>query len=51
MIALSGHTQPHEIEAGRDAGFTDYVQQFERDALLASLQQCLAQARPHSMAA
>ena len=51
VIALSGHTQPHEIEAGRNAGFTDYVQKFERDALLASLQQCLAQSRPQALAA
>jgi len=51
VIALSGHAQPHEIEAGRDAGFTDYVQKFERDALLASLQQCLAQFRPQAFAA
>jgi two-component system chemotaxis sensor kinase CheA len=51
VIALSGLTQPHEIAAGRDAGFTDYVQKFERDALLASLQQCLAQPRPHALAA
>jgi two-component system chemotaxis sensor kinase CheA len=51
VIALSGRGAPHEIEAGRDAGFTDYVQKFERDALLASLQQCLAQSRPQAMAA
>ncbi len=51
VIALSGLTQPHEIAAGRDAGFTDYVQKFERDALLASLEQCLAQQRPQALAA
>jgi two-component system chemotaxis sensor kinase CheA len=50
VIALSGHAQPHEIEAGREAGFTDYVQKFERDALLVSLEQCLAQARPRPRA-
>jgi two-component system, chemotaxis family, sensor kinase CheA len=43
MIALSGHTEPHDIEAGREAGFTDYVAKFERDALIASLHQCLAE--------
>jgi two-component system chemotaxis sensor kinase CheA len=42
VIALSGLTRPGEIEAGRDAGFTDYVRKFERDALLTSLRQCLA---------
>jgi len=50
IIALSGHSQPHEIEAGRQAGFTDYVQKFERDSLLASLQQCLAERRQASLA-
>ncbi len=50
VIALSGHAQPHEIEAGRNAGFTDYVQKFERDTLLATLQQCLTQAQPQAMA-
>jgi two-component system chemotaxis sensor kinase CheA len=42
VIALTGHTGAAGIEACRDAGFTDYVQKFERDALLASLRQCLA---------
>jgi two-component system chemotaxis sensor kinase CheA len=43
MIALTGHIEPREVEAGRDAGFTDYVAKFEREALLASLQQCLSE--------
>jgi two-component system chemotaxis sensor kinase CheA len=51
VIALSSLAKPHEIEAGRNAGFTDYVQKFERDALLASLQECLAQHRPQALAA
>jgi two-component system, chemotaxis family, sensor kinase CheA len=51
VIALSSHAQSHEIEAGRDAGFTDYVHKFERDALLASLRQCLAQQRPQAVVA
>jgi two-component system chemotaxis sensor kinase CheA len=42
VIALTGLTRPGEIEAGREAGFTDYVRKFEREALLASLRQCLA---------
>lgn len=41
VIALSGKTQPVDIAAGRAAGFTDYVGKFDRDALLASLHQCL----------
>ena len=44
MIALSAHADPRDIEAGRDAGFTDYVAKFQREALIASLQQCLAEA-------
>ncbi|HET7880988.1 MAG TPA: chemotaxis protein CheW [Acetobacteraceae bacterium] len=43
MIALSSRTEPGDIEAGRDAGFTDYVAKFERDALIASMRQCIAE--------
>jgi two-component system chemotaxis sensor kinase CheA len=43
VIALTGHTDASAVSLGREAGFTDYVAKFERDALLASLQQCLAQ--------
>jgi two-component system, chemotaxis family, sensor kinase CheA len=43
MIALSTSAEPRDIEAGRDAGFTDYVAKFQREALIASLQQCLAE--------
>ncbi len=43
MIALSARTEPSDIEAGRDAGFTDYVAKFQREALIASLRQCLAE--------
>jgi two-component system chemotaxis sensor kinase CheA len=42
VIALTGHVAAGQIELGRDAGFSDYVQKFERDALFASLRQCLA---------
>ena len=42
MIALPAHAEPRDVEAGREAGFTDYVAKFEREALIASLQQCLA---------
>ncbi len=41
MIALSGRSGPVDVEAGREAGFTDYLAKFERDALLESLAQCL----------
>jgi len=43
MIALSGRSEPVDVEAGREAGFTDYVAKFERDALLERLGQCLAE--------
>jgi two-component system chemotaxis sensor kinase CheA len=43
MIALSGRSEPADVEVGREAGFTDYVVKFERDALLQSLAQCLAE--------
>ncbi len=41
VIALTGMTSPARIDAGRAAGFTDYVRKFEREALLTSLRQCL----------
>ena len=43
MIALSARADPADVELGREAGFTDYVAKFERDALLGSLTQCLAE--------
>jgi two-component system chemotaxis sensor kinase CheA len=43
MIALSSRAEPGDVEAGRDAGFTDYVAKFQRDALIGSLKQCLAE--------
>ncbi|SPE21940.1 Chemotaxis protein CheA (C terminus homologous to cheY) (fragment) [Burkholderiales bacterium] len=43
MIALSAHAEPRDIEAGRNAGFSDYVAKFEREALIASLRQCLGE--------
>lgn len=41
MIALSARAQPHDVEAGRSAGFTGYVAKFDRDRLLSSLRECL----------
>lgn len=43
MIALTSFTEPRQVEAGRDAGFTDYVTKFNRDSLVASLRECLAE--------
>ncbi len=43
VIALTGHTDPDRVARGREAGFTDYVAKFEREAVLTSLKQCLTQ--------
>ena len=51
VIALTSHGSAQAIESGRAAGFTDYVQKFERDTLLASLRQCLAARADVRMAA
>jgi two-component system chemotaxis sensor kinase CheA len=42
LIALSSRTDPADIARGREAGFTDYVGKYDRDALLQSLRDCLA---------
>jgi two-component system chemotaxis sensor kinase CheA len=49
MIALTAHTEERNVETGRDAGFTDYVAKFQREALVVSLRQCLSE--PVAMAA
>ncbi len=41
VIALSGRVGERDIEDGREAGFTDYVGKFAKDALLLSLRQCI----------
>jgi len=41
MIALSSHSEASQIDAGRDAGFTDYVAKIQRDQIIESLRQCL----------
>ncbi|MGE3770099.1 MAG: chemotaxis protein CheW [Bdellovibrionales bacterium] len=43
MIALSSHATPKDLERGRASGFTDYVAKFDREALLAALQQAMRQ--------
>lgn len=48
FIALSSHATPRDIERGRQAGFTDYVAKFNREALLATLQQTLSNVRVSS---
>jgi two-component system chemotaxis sensor kinase CheA len=42
MLALSGNAAPEDVRRGRDAGFSDYVAKYDRDALLRSLALCLA---------
>ncbi len=44
MIALSGRSAAADVARGREAGFTDYVGKFDREALLRSLADCLAHA-------
>jgi two-component system, chemotaxis family, sensor kinase CheA len=46
MIALSGHSDPNQVEAGRNAGFTDYVAKIQRDQIIESLRQCLTEMVP-----
>ena len=41
LVALSSRAEPEDVARGREAGFTDYVAKYDRDALLASLQECL----------
>ncbi|WP_232479134.1 hybrid sensor histidine kinase/response regulator, partial [Roseomonas rosulenta] len=37
LIALSSRAEPADVVRGREAGFTDYVAKYDRDALLQSL--------------
>jgi len=43
MVALSSHAAPRDLERGRQAGFNDYVAKFDREALLLTLQQTIAE--------
>ncbi|MGP1394736.1 MAG: hybrid sensor histidine kinase/response regulator [Inquilinaceae bacterium] len=45
IVALSSHATPRDLDRGRKVGFTDYVAKMDRDALLSSLSQTLADAR------
>jgi two-component system chemotaxis sensor kinase CheA len=44
MVALTGRAEPAAVARGREAGFTDYVAKYDRDALMTSLGECLAAA-------
>jgi two-component system chemotaxis sensor kinase CheA len=41
ILAMSSHSTPRDLDRGRQAGFTDYVPKFNREALLESLHQSL----------
>jgi len=43
LVALSSHASPRDLDRGRQAGFTDYVAKFDRDALLYTLSQTLTE--------
>jgi two-component system chemotaxis sensor kinase CheA len=43
LLALTGRGAAADEARGRDAGFTDYCQKFEREGLLASLRHCLTE--------
>jgi two-component system chemotaxis sensor kinase CheA len=42
LVALSSRAEPEDVARGREAGFTDYVAKYDRDALLSSLRECLS---------
>ncbi len=42
MIAMTAHSDLEDARIGREAGFTDYVAKFEREALVISLRTSLA---------
>jgi two-component system, chemotaxis family, sensor kinase CheA len=45
LVALSSHASQRDLDRGRQAGFTDYVAKFDRDALLFTLSQTLSESR------
>ena len=45
MVALSSFASPNDMARGREVGFTDYVSKNDRDALLHTLKDTLAEVR------
>jgi two-component system chemotaxis sensor kinase CheA len=43
LLAMTAHSDMETARLGREAGFTDYVAKFEREALVASLRSSLAE--------
>ena len=41
IVALSSHAEKSDFDKGRDVGFTEYVEKFDREALLSALDQTL----------
>ncbi len=46
LLAMTAHSDSETARLGRDAGFTDYVAKFEREALVASLRNSLMEMAP-----
>jgi two-component system chemotaxis sensor kinase CheA len=44
IVALSSHTEKTDFERGREVGFADYVAKFDREALIAALDQTISMA-------
>jgi two-component system chemotaxis sensor kinase CheA len=42
LIAMTAHSDQEHVRIGREAGFTDYVAKFKREALVASLRSSLS---------
>ena len=51
MVALTSHATKNDIERGMQLGFTKYVAKFDRDTLLSTLSQTLAEERHKGEAA
>ena len=43
LLAMTAHADMEHARLGREAGFSDYVAKFEREALVASLRDCLVE--------
>jgi two-component system, chemotaxis family, sensor kinase CheA len=43
MIAMTGRAAPADEARGREAGFSDYCQKFDRDSLMVSLKHCMSE--------
>ncbi len=43
LVALSSHATPQDLDRGREAGFRKYVAKFDRETLLSTLSQTLAE--------